>query len=260
MIPKLIEIPLPFGSLPIYSFGVSMVLCFLAAWRCLEQQLKRAGEPPELAERMITWAAIGGIVGARICYILTFPHEFLAAPIATAFGGAGFVFYGGFIGGAFAVWLLLRKEKKSFLKMSDLTAPSLAVGYAVGRIGCQLSGDGDYGKESSLPWAMSYAHGVVPTPPGVLVHPTPVYETIVSLAIAMLLLWLGKKSFRFLAVNGALFGVYLMLSAVARFLVEFIRIEPIVLLSLTEAQVIGLIMFGIGLWLFARRPSVVNAG
>lgn len=255
MIPKLFEIPIPFFdfSIPIYSFGTSMLLAFLAAWRLLALNLERRGEPPALAERMITWGAIGGLVGAKAAYILTFPTEVLRAPLRSIFSGAGFVFYGGFIAGAFAVWLLLRLEKKPFLLYADLTAPVLALGYAVGRIGCQLSGDGDYGKPSALPWAMGYPQGVVPTPPGVTVHPTPVYETILSLLITLLLLWLLSRKTRFSSTAGQVFGVYLVLSALARFFVEFIRIEPIVLFSLTEAQFVALVLLiPAGLWLTFR--------
>ncbi len=255
MIPTLIEIPLPFGwgSLPLHSFGLSMVLAFLAAWKSLSLCLEADGEDPAIAERMVTWAAIGGIVGARLCYILSFPQGIFNDPLRTIFGGAGFVFYGGFIGGAFAVWWLLHRAKKDFFHYADLTAPSLAIGYAVGRIGCQISGDGDYGIASDLPWAMSYAHGVLPTPPGVLVHPTPVYETFMALAIAALVM--HKPFRRRFSGKGQIFGIYLLLSAIARFSVEFIRIEPQVASMFTQAQVIAMGIATVGLFLFFRTAK-----
>lgn len=256
MIPKLFEIPLPggIGALPVYSFGLMMVLCFVAGWRRLYLSLEEAGENPALAERMITWGAVGGIIGGRVGYLLTFPEEFLANPLATAFGGAGFVFYGGFAGGVLALWILMRKEGKDFLHMADLTSATLALGYAVGRVGCQLSGDGDYGKAAQLPWAMGYPYGVVPTLPGELVHPTPVYETLLSLLIAAILL--SPRVRMRLSARGQLFGLYLILSAASRFLVEFVRREPVLLASLTEAQLVAPVLMVIGIRLIWRPPPL----
>ena len=98
----------------------------------------------------------------------------------------------------------------------DLCAAPLALGYAVGRIGCQLSGDGDYGIPWHGPWSMSYPHGTVPTTQQV--HPTPVYETI-AMGLVALLLWRWRNRFK----PGILFALYLVLSGTERFLVEFIR-------------------------------------
>lgn len=258
MIPNVFEVPLPFGlgPLPIHSFGLMMVLAFLAAWQRLFLSLKAAGEDPAMAEQMVTWAAVGGIVGARLGYIVSYPKEFFEAPLQMAFGGAGFVFYGGLFGGAFAVWLFLKLRHRAFFPMSDIVAPCLAVGYAVGRIGCQLSGDGDYGRISALPWSMEYSLGVVPTLPGELHHPAPVYETFLALAITWLLIssWAQTKFSR----TGQLFGLYLLLSACARFLVEIIRVEPRVYGELTQAQVVSICLCLIGILLIAlpRRQKL----
>lgn len=263
MIPTLLEIPVPgLGTLPIHSFGLMMVLGFLAALRRLQLSLASAGEDPLLGEQMLTWAAIGGIVGARLGYIASYPGEFMRDPLGTLFAGAGFVFYGGFLGGAFAVWWLLRRREKDFWAMSDLTAPALAVGYAVGRVGCQLSGDGDYGRESDLPWAMGYPDGVVPTPAGMLVHPAPVYETFGALLIALILI--SPRVSRKLSGRGQLFGLYLALSAAARFAVEGVRIEPRIFAGLTQAQLFAIAIFGCGSALLLnaaqrhRRNHAVN--
>lgn len=257
MIPTLLEIPLPFTefALPLHSFGLMMVCAFLAAWRRLQISLVEVGEPGALAEEMVTWAAVGGIVGARFGYIISYPQAFFDAPLATLFGGAGFVFYGGFIGGAFGVWLLLRREGKDFVLFGDLAAPSLAVGYAVGRIGCQLSGDGDYGGPTQLPWGMQYVHGVIPTQPGVLHHPAPVYESLCALLIAFVLV--SPKTRRFLPGAGQLFGLYLLLSSAARFLVEYIRIEPRIFGPLTQAQIVAIVISTLGLGLmYSKRNNV----
>jgi phosphatidylglycerol:prolipoprotein diacylglycerol transferase len=258
MIPVLFQL----GPFPVHSFGLMMVLGFLAAWCCLYQQLKAAGEDPAFAERMVTWAGVGGIVGARLFYLISFPTELMERPLATIFGGAGFVFYGGFFGGAFAVWLLVRKQRMDFWQLADLTAAPLAIGYAIGRIGCQLSGDGDYGAPSALAWAIGYPLGVVPTPLGLRVHPTPVYETFGALAIAGLLVWMLNQGK--LGGRGQLFGVYLLLSALARFLVEIIRVEPRVIGPLTQAQIESLIVLIVGTLLLkgiaARKRPIAQAG
>ncbi len=255
MIPTLLEIPLPFslGSLPIHSFGLLMVLSFLSALQRLQLCLEEGEFDPALAERMVTWAAVGGIVGARLFYLLSFPTDFANDPLGTIFGGAGFVFYGGFLGGVFAVWLLLRIEKKAFWQMSDLVAPCLAIGYGVGRLGCQLSGDGDYGGPSDLPWAMSYYLGVIPTLPDVLVHPAPLYESLMAFATAYILLRVRRSEK--LQGFGRVFGLYLLLSAAARFLIEFVRIEPHVFGPLTQAQGIAIALAAVGLAIlyFNRR-------
>lgn len=126
-----------------------------------------------------------------------------------------------------------------------MCATALALGYAIGRIGCQVSGDGDYGIRSSLPWAMGYPHGTVPTPPGVRVQPTPIYETVSMCLVAYLLWWLRDR-----VRPGVIFALYLLLSGLERFLVEFIRRNSEVLAGLTAPQLesLGLMVIGIG-WL-----------
>lgn len=251
MIPTILQL----GPFPIHSFGLSLALAFVAAWYSLAQLISKAGFPWELAERMVTAAAIGGIVGARLFYFVSFPEQFLADPIGAIFSGAGFVFYGGLFGGAFAVWLVTRKGGYDYFALGDLSGPALLIGYGIGRIGCQLSGDGDYGSVSSLPWAMGYPLGVVPTEAGVLVHPTPVYETVVALLAAYYLLRVIRNGM--LSGRGQCFGLYLVLAAVPRFLVEIVRIEPRVLWGLTQAQCESVVILCVGAWLLLRGRSGV---
>lgn len=241
------------GPMPLFSFGLMMVCAFLCAWRRLSIELDALGIDPSMAESMISWAAVGGIVGARLGYILSFPNDLWNDPFSTVFSNAGFVFHWGFAGGALAVYFLLRRNKLSFLPLADASAVALAIGYGVGRIGCQLSGDGDYGKLSSLPWAMGYPYGVIPTPPGALVHPAPVYETLGAFLIAILL---SQPALRArLSRAGQVFGLYLLLSAAARFLVEFVRVEPIIWRGLSQAQINYLMLapFGLLLLLLPRK-------
>jgi phosphatidylglycerol---prolipoprotein diacylglyceryl transferase len=143
------------------------------------------------------------------------------------------------------------------LAMLDLAAPAVAVGYGVGRLGCLISGDGDYGVPTNLPWGMSFPNGLVPTTQRV--HPTPIYELLVALLIAAWLWRRGTKSGRLPA--GHITGEYLVLSGVARFLVEFIRINPRIYWGMSNAQVasLGSIVAGILLMLWARRHSTATA-
>jgi phosphatidylglycerol:prolipoprotein diacylglycerol transferase len=135
------------------------------------------------------------------------------------------------------------------LALLDTAAPALALGYAIGRIGCQLSGDGDYGKHTDLPWGMSYPHGTVPTTD--TVHPTPVYETLV-MGIVALILW----NYRDRLTGGRLFALYLVLAGTERLLVEFIRRNNEVLLGLTIPQLLSIVMIAGGVALAARvRPA-----
>jgi phosphatidylglycerol:prolipoprotein diacylglycerol transferase len=139
----------------------------------------------------------------------------------------------------------MRWRKQFELRMFDMCATALALGYAIGRIGCQVSGDGDYGIRSHLPWAMGYPHGTLPTPPGVTVQPTPIYETVAMCLVAYLL-WRLRDRVR----PGVVFALYLVLSGLERFLVEFIRRNKEVLLGLTAPQVESLVLLAIGLvWL-----------
>jgi phosphatidylglycerol:prolipoprotein diacylglycerol transferase len=137
------------------------------------------------------------------------------------------------------------------LRTLDLAAPAAAIGYGIGRIGCFLSGDGCYGIPTKLPWGMSFPNGIEPT--FVRVHPTPLYELAAGLAIGAWLWWRGGKK----RGTGAIVGEYLLLSGIARFLVEFLRRNPKVLWGLSNAQLAsaGSVLVGIALiWWAATRP------
>jgi phosphatidylglycerol:prolipoprotein diacylglycerol transferase len=135
------------------------------------------------------------------------------------------------------------------LDLLDICAPALAIGYACGRIGCQVSGDGDYGKPWNGPWAMAYPKGVVPT--DVKVHPTPIYETV-TMGLAAIVLWRLRDRL----APGRLFALYLVFAGVERFLVEFVRRNPESALGLTTAQLISIVMFVAGaIWLVRTRSG-----
>ncbi|HUY18494.1 MAG TPA: prolipoprotein diacylglyceryl transferase [Candidatus Binataceae bacterium] len=262
MIPVLLRL----GPITVYSYGLMMALGFLAADLVIASECRRRGIVPEFSSAVVVWAAIVGLAGARLLDIFNNLPMYLADPKAMIFSGSGFVWYGGMIGGIAAAYLVSRRFKIRFAVVADMCAPALAVGQALGRVGCQLSGDGDWGAISKVPWAMAYPHAIVgwigrnvaaigphntlifpyapnaPVPPGVRVHPAPVYETILYLTV-FAILWSMRRRNR---IDGRLFYLYLMLAGLSRFAVEFVRINPRVMFGLTEAQLIAIGMMVVG--------------
>jgi len=232
---------------PIKTFGLMFGLAFVASGLLLARRLREQGRSPDIAYEMIFAALVGGIVGARLWWLLEDWDENSENLLSNLFGGAGLTWYGGALGGAAAVLLYARHRGMLNLGLLDMCAPALALGYAVGRIGCQLSGDGDYGRAWDGPWAMAYPDGVVPTEEEV--HPTPVYETL-AMGLVAWVLWRLRDRF----APGRLFALYLVLAGLERFLVEFVRRNEDVALGLTLAQLVSLAMMAAGAaWLVATR-------
>jgi phosphatidylglycerol:prolipoprotein diacylglycerol transferase len=240
----LIPDDLHIGPLPIHVFGICLAVAFLASGKIAELEFERKGWPAAVASSALVYAAIGGLAGSRLWVIVESFGDFLSNPLEYLYTGKGFVFYGGLLGGAAAVTWVFRRAGIAWLAGADAVAPAIAVGQALGRVGCQLAGDGDWGKQTDLPWGMAYPHAVVgwPYPPGVRVHPTPVYETILY-TITFAILWRLRRRPH---PDGAILGWYLILTGTARFLVEFLRIEPVVAFGLTSAQVMGLVLVPVG--------------
>lgn len=252
MYPELLDL----GPVTIHSFGVMMALAFVSGGLMTAWGLGKRGVDPELSYSLLMGAIIGGVVGAKVHYLLIHPDQLRVA----AFSGTGLVWYGGLIGGIMGVWVVAHFSSVRTALVADAVAPALALGYAVGRMGCFLNGD-DYGVSSSLPWAMSFPKGSPPTE--VLVHPTQIYESLGSLAIlGIMLLVLAPR----LLAAGSLFWSYLGLAGVERFLVEFVRTNSPVFLGLTQQQLISviLVLAGVGgVWWLEHgadgRPNGMNA-
>ncbi len=227
------------------SFGIVFACGFIAAGAILARRLKELGKPVDWAYEIAFAALVGGLVGSRLYYVIQNYSQVKHHLLAHLFSGSGLVWYGGLIGGAIAVMAWAYWRDMFSVVLLDLCAVPLAMGYAIGRIGCQVSGDGDYGKVSNLPWAMGYPHGTVPTAPGVKVQPTPIYETV-SMGFVAWWLWRMRDQYR----PGALFAFYLVLSGTERLLVEFVRRNHRIWLGLTGPQLesIALMIIG-GLWL-----------
>ena len=250
---------LQLGPITIYSFGAFMALAALTAAWVVHAELKRRGYNPELASSFVFAAAIGGLVGARLLFIVEEWNNFLVAPMNYIFTGSGFTWYGGFIGGALAASWVATKNKIPWLIAADIAAPALAIAYGVGRLGCHFAGDGDWGTVTGVPWGVEYTNAIIgwvdpstgiPYPSGTRVHPTPIYEFIEAV-IAFSILWaLRNKNY----APGTLAWLYLILSGFARFLVEFWRINPPLALGLSEAQWFSLALMALGLVLLMMRP------
>ena len=238
------------GPVTLQTFGIMFALGFVAAGLLVAKRLKELGKPADWAYEMVFAALVGGIVGARLDFIIENYDSVKGDLFGNLFSGSGLVWYGGAIGGALGVILWARWRRFLNLTLLDVAAPGLAIGYAVGRIGCQLSGDGDYGIPWDGPWAVSYENGTVPTPPGVEVHPTPVYETLAMFFVTWIL-WRSRTRFQ----PGLLFAFYLVFAGIERFLIEFIRRNDDVFLGLTQAQVASvLMMVAGGVWI-ARKAQ-----
>ncbi len=252
----------------INSYGFMLMLAFYFCYYFLNKDLKELGYDHKLAADIVFAAALGGILGSKIYYLIENFDRVKADPMGMIFSGAGLVFLGGLIGGTLAVTYVLKKNKLQWFKFADLVAPLLILGYAIGRIGCLLVGD-DYGKPTHLPWGISFPDGLPPSTyrifqtyypwinlegfdPGVLtVHPTQIYETILGFGI-FYFLYKKRKS---VTVAGSLFFTYLIFAGSERFFIEFLRVNTRYLFGLSGSQIISLGMIAIGSWFLTHPVS-----
>lgn len=235
------------GPVTLKTFGMLFALAFIAIGLLAARRLRELGKPADWAYEAAFAALAGGLVGSRLYWLIQHWETTRHDLIGSLFGGAGLVWYGGLVGGALAVVAWAHWRGMLGIALLDLAAPALALGYAIGRCGCQVSGDGDYGKPWDGPWAMAYPNGVVPTTERV--HPTPIYESL-AMGIAAIVLWRLRDRFR----PGVLFAIYLVWAGAERFLVEFVRRNAEVVAGLTAAQLESLVLLVVGLaWLLVLR-------
>lgn len=250
----------------INSYGFMLMMAFYSCYYFLNKDLKEMGYDSKLAADIVFAAAVGGILGSKIYYLIENLDRVIADPMGMIFSGAGLVFLGGLMGGTLGVTWVLKKNKLQWFKFADVVAPLLMLGYAIGRVGCLLVGD-DYGKPTHLPWGISFPDGLPPSTyrvfqtyypwinlegfdPGVLtVHPTQIYETILGLGI-FYFLYQKRKT---VTVAGSLFFTYLIFAGSERFVIEFFRVNTKYLFGLSGSQLISICMIGIGAW-FLTNP------
>jgi phosphatidylglycerol:prolipoprotein diacylglycerol transferase len=237
-------------------FGLMLWLAAVAAALLMDRTFRRARVDAD-AVGIVAITVVMGIIGAKLWHVIDTPIEFREQGWRVLWDSAGFAWFGGLSLGIAALVFQGWWAKVGAVRILDLAAPAAAVGYGIGRIGCFLSGDGCYGIPTSLPWGMAFPNGIEPT--FVPVHPTPLYELAAGLLIGAWLWWRGGKPHG----TGAIVGQYLVLSGIARFLVEFIRRNPKVLFGLSNAQLasLGSVVAGIVLiaWAARRKAQPVQA-
>ena len=277
MYPELFKI----GPFTVYSYGLMLGIAFIIASYILTKEFERRNLGANLATEITLIAIIFGIAGSKILDLIENWQTFIHDPLI-AFSPGGLTFYGGLILATLAIYIYVRRKKIPFLVIADATAPSLILAYGIGRIGCQLAGDGDYGIPTSLPWGMKYPNGTV-KPHDMLstfyhnhpllaakdhfyqlsqqvvghdnygtitkfdevirLHPTPIYEFLLAVVIFLILWKLRKRDW----ADGKLFMTYLMLAGLERFSVEFLRLNPHLMFGLSEAQLISIVLMAVGL-------------
>jgi len=257
------------GPLQLTGFGLAVLLAFVISQIIAQRELARRGHDPEPIGDIVFAAVIGGLLGGKLYYAI------LMHDLGAVFSRAGFVFWGGLLGGIAATYLVIRRKHLSFPRISDVAAPALAAGYSIGRTGCWAVGD-DYGRPWNGPWAVSFPNGAPPstvanmtqlfhippplgsTPNQVLsVHPTQLYEVVLGF-VMFLILWRFRDHKH---AEGWLFGLYCVLAGVERFLIEFVRAKDDRFFGpFTTAQGIA-VLFAIGgaIWMYVRRNPDADA-
>lgn len=244
----------------ISTFGLFIVLSFLVVNYILQLEFERVGYDVRIADYIVLISVIGGFAGSKLFFALEQYSKWSSSGgfLNYLFTGSGLTWYGGFIVAATGIIILFYRKAVPLLKGVDLTAPALAIGYAIGRLGCMVSGDGCYGVACDgimpFPFCAAFEHGAYPWSEvvarygneNVKVFNTPLFEALVSFA-AFLLLWsLRKKKLP----AGMLFFIFVLIHSTARFFVEFIRTNPRDVFGMSQAQFISLVIMGLSLIYF----------
>lgn len=258
------------GPIQLTGFGLAVLMAFVIAQIISQRELARRGHDPEPIGDLIFAAIVGGLLGGKIYYAV------LMGDAGELFNRAGFVFWGGLLGGMLACFLMIRYKHLSFTRISDVAGPAIAAAYSIGRTGCWAVGD-DYGRPWNGPFAVAFPNGAPPStvanmtelfhiPPPIgsapnqvlTVHPTQLYEVALGF-VMFLVLWRLRNHKH---AEGWLFGLYCVLAGIERFIIEFVRAKDDRFLfgTFTMAQVIAF-LFAVGgaIWMYARRNPHDNA-
>lgn len=264
MHPRLLTTPL----FTVHTFGVLLAAAYLTAFWWLIREGRRARLDVDALSSLGFWSIVGAVIGAKALMILrdfplyaAAPSELLSLSLITSAGD----FYGGFIGALVAAAIFFRRDRRlPFWRTADLCAPAIALGQAIGRIGCFMAGD-DYGAPTRLPWAVTFtdpdAARIGGAPIGVPLHPVQLYESLVCLALFALLVRLSRRA----RVDGEVILAYTSFYAAARFALEFLRGDAdrgfVFGGLLSTSQLIALMLgpAAIGLWLARRQRAPLRA-
>lgn len=259
------------GPLQFTGFGFAMLMCFVIGQIVTQREMERRGQDPQPVGDMVFAAVVGGLLGAKIYYAI------LMQDASSLTSRAGFVFWGGLIGGIVAVTAVVMKKRLGVARVSDSVAVALPAAYAIGRTGCWAVGD-DYGRPWNGPFAVAFPEGAPPStvanmtsafgvqfPPGtpadqvVAVHPTQLYEVLMGAIMFFIILRLRKQPHG----DGWLFGVYCFMAGIERFIVEFFRAKDdrFIGAGLTVAQLIAIIfaLFGAAWMVYKWSPRRASA-
>jgi phosphatidylglycerol---prolipoprotein diacylglyceryl transferase len=242
------------GDFPISTFGLMMATAFLVGSWITARRMKEVGLDPDLATTLLVYVMLGGIAGSKLYFAIDVSIREGRPFTDLLFARDGITWYGGLILGTVVGAIGARIHGVSVVKLMNCVAPAVAVGQAIGRVGCFLVGD-DYGRPSDLPWALAFPRGAPPTDPGVRVHPTQLYEILWLLPVAFVL-WKRRDRSPFL------FGEYMVANGFGRLVIETLRVNPRVLGGLTEPQIVGLALIagGSAAWLYFRmRATPITA-
>jgi phosphatidylglycerol:prolipoprotein diacylglycerol transferase len=244
-----------FGKLTIFSYGLFVALAFFTAITYLSNQIKKSKEKilsqDELYSLFI-YIIVSGIIGARLLFVFSNPQDFVLDPMSVfKLWEGGLTYYGGFTSAAIFVLAYVRIKKISILKLVDFFAPALALGHAIGRIGCFFAGC-CYGKETNVAWSVVFRDKNSLAVLGVHLHPTQLYESFGNFLIFFFLYLYSKKEHK----EGFLVSFYFISYAVLRFVVEFFRGDPGrggQYFALSVSQILSLILFIIGVSIICKK-------
>lgn len=233
------------GSFEITSFGAMVAIGAALGILLLRRELVRSGVDGAKGVDAALVGVLGGLAGAKLLYVV----EHWAEPLSdTLLSRGGMSWFGGLTGGILAGVVMVLRQRLPLMAVLSAAAPALTLGQAIGRIGCFLVGD-DYGRATTLPWGLAFPKGLPPTLE--TVHPTQIYESVSLFVMTAALIALRRRG----AANHVVFGWYLVAAGTLRFLIELVRVNEVVFLGLTTAQLFSAAIIAVGVWLLVRRSS-----
>lgn len=255
MYPKLIQ----FGDFFVPAYGVFVALGFLSGIWLARRLAPRAGIDRDRVTDLAIYCALAGLLGSKLLMFVFDWREYAAEPwrifsLATLMSAG--VYHGGFVAAVVFAWFYVRRRGMQFLRTADVLAPGLALGHAVGRLGCFAAGC-CWGTVCERPWAVTFtnpdAHALTGVPLNIPLHPTQLYESASTFLVAVILVML----FKHLRRNGQIFGLYLSLYGAARATSEAFRQhdQAAPLFGLTWTQSIAIVLGLAGIWLALRRSG-----
>jgi phosphatidylglycerol:prolipoprotein diacylglycerol transferase len=238
------------GNFEVTSFGVMVAVGALVGLWVFGRELARSGLPASASDAAMA-GVFGGLVGAKLLWVVEHLGEEPFRDLLFSRGGMSW--FGGLLGGVGTALIVMRRQRLPIVATLAAATPALAIGHAIGRIGCFLVGD-DYGKPSDLPWAVAFPRGLPPT--DVPVHPTQLYEMFALFIVAWVLIRWRRRG----VPDGIVLGRYLILAGAIRFAIEFIRVNARIIGPFTLAHLVSLGLVLTGSLILLREPAASHGG